>query len=421
MLISIGDELLHGRVVDTNAAWLSGRLEALGFRVHEIRGISDVEEQLVELLAEVTPKADLCVATGGLGPTADDRTRAAVARAAGVEHEFDERSWTEIQRWFEKRERPLDPSNKTQAFLPAGARSLPNHLGTAPGFLATIGSCRFAALPGVPSEMRGMTAEALEPVLGEVFGDRLRPLAHRTLWVLGPSEAELGSILEDRMVPGGPVEVGVTAKEGLLVVRVAAQSQAEVVQPIDASREEAERLALEVADDIVGRLGPMLLYRGEDSPSTALVHRLLRSKQTLASAESCTGGMLAAAWTDVPGSSAVFPGGFVVYSNEQKTVSLGVPRELLDAHGAVSELVAQSMAEGARRETGADFALATSGIAGPRGGSDEKPVGTVCFGLATPFGSRAWTRHFPNLGRDFVRQRSVWEATATMLRELGPG
>jgi nicotinamide-nucleotide amidase len=403
-VLAIGDELLHGASLDTNSQWLAGELERAGVVVQRFGLTGDEPGELRALIAEACARADVVVATGGLGPTLDDRTRDVVAELLGGPLWFDAASWQQIQAWLTSRGRPVPASNRRQAMLPPGAVAIPNPAGTAPGFAVAIGRARFFALPGVPREMRAMMAASVLPAIAALPG--LLPTAQRWLRVLGPSEAALGERIAPFMVPGRMPAVGITASGGLLTVRIVANAPTAAAAAAACEQTAAELRPL---------LGDWLFAEGEVELPALVLQRLRERRRTLACAESCTGGLLLARLTDVPGSSDVLLGGVVAYANAAKTALLGVPEDLLAAHGAVSEPVAAAMAQGVRARLGADLGVATTGIAGPSGGSEAKPVGTVCFGIADSVGVRAWTLRIPDLGRVFVRDRAVFECWKALL------
>ncbi|MBX3463900.1 MAG: competence/damage-inducible protein A [Planctomycetes bacterium] len=405
-VLAIGDELVHGGMLDTNSKWIAGQLEAIGLAVRRFTVTSDDPGDLRAALAEVCARADVVVATGGLGPTLDDRTRDVVAELRGGPLWFHAPSWDRLRGWLQGRGRPVPDSNRRQAMLPPGAVPLDNPIGTAPGFAVPLGRAELFVLPGVPREMQRMLLEQVVPRLAARPG--LEPVAQHWLRVLGPSEAALGERIEPYMAAGRNPAVGITASGGLLTVRLVAAA---------ASREAAHAACLATAAELRPLLGDWLFAEGTEELHELVAARLAAARRTLAVAESCTGGLLAARLVDVAGVSAVFQGGVVAYSDASKQALLGVPADLLHAHGAVSEPVAAAMAAGARQRFHADFAVATTGIAGPEGGSPQKPVGTVCFALARPAGVAAWTVRIPDLGRVFVRDRAVFEVWRALLRE----
>lgn len=407
-ILAIGDELIHGALLDTNSKWLAGELERLGAVVHRFTVTSDDPGQLRAAIADACARSDVVVATGGLGPTLDDRTRDVVAELLGGPLAFDAISWAQVQDYLHKRGRQVPDSNRRQAFFPPGATPIPNAVGTAPGFDVRIGRARFFAMPGVPREMHVLAAQYVLPAVAAMPG--LTPTAQLWLRILGPSEALLGERIEPFMVPGRNPAVGITATGGLLTIRIVATAL---------SRTAAEAASEATAAELRPLVREWLFAEGTVDLPELVVQRLMASGRTLALAESCTGGLIAARLTDLAGVSKVFAGGVVAYSNASKVALLGVPEAVLAEHGAVSEATAAAMADGARQRFAADLALATTGIAGPDGGSPDKPVGTVCFGLATAAGARAWTVRIPDLGRVFVRERAMFEGWRALLAERG--
>ncbi|MHC4512562.1 MAG: CinA family nicotinamide mononucleotide deamidase-related protein [Planctomycetota bacterium] len=404
-VLAIGDELVDGQALDTNSRWLADELALLGFQVDRFTVVRDDEAALQAAIVECCSRAGVVIATGGLGPTADDRTRQAAAKAAGCDLAFDAASWQHIQDRFARRGRRVHESNRQQAFLPASAQVIENRWGTAPGFAVAIGDAMFYALPGVPREMKHMFATGVVQHLRQHAGDedevRQEPLHFHNLYVLGCTEASLGERIKEFM--HGDTRVGVTASSGLLTIRIAARSEA---------------AAMATAAEIRPRLGRLLVCEGRDGLVSRVAQELIEQDVTCAVAESCTGGLLAAALTDVPGISEVFLAGVVTYDNSAKVRYLGVPAGLIEHHGAVSLEVAEAMARGVVFRTGAYMGVAITGIAGPGGGTEEKPVGTVCFGLAMGGDVVTHECRFGDLGRNFIRRRSVWEALAMMHRGL---
>jgi nicotinamide-nucleotide amidase len=312
----------------------------------------------------------LVLINGGLGPTPDDLTREALAEALGRRLLEDADSLRRIRSLFEQWQRPMPAANERQAWLPEGAQAIENARGTAPGIEVKLGSSRIFAMPGVPKEMMAMFEQSIEPT---VAADGAGAIVTRTLNCFGASEANIAGQIEDLMRIGREPTVGITACEGVIGVRVFARGD-------DA---EAAQAAAEIdAAEVRRRLGPLIFGEQEQTLQEAVATLLFETCRTVSVAESCTGGLLAKRLTDVPGSSDYFLGGLVTYANEAKVAQLAVAPELIERHGAVSEEVAQVMAEGCRIRFDTDYALSVTGIAGPGGGTPDKPVGLVYIGLA---------------------------------------
>lgn len=406
-IVAIGDELVHGAMLDTNSRWIAGELEANGLPVQRFTVVGDAPDPLRTALGEACQRADVVVTTGGLGPTVDDRTRDAVAELVGGPLWFDEPSWEHIQGYLRGRKRPIPESNRRQAEFPPGAVVLDNPIGTAPGFRVRVHRAELFVLPGVPREMQRMFEAHVLPFVASLPDHR--PTAQHYLFVVGPSEALLGERVATFMAADRNPVVGITASGGLLTIRIVATAR---------SRAEAEGACAATAAELRPSLGEWLCGEGRGTLPELVAERLLARGVTFAIAESCTGGLAAGKLTEVAGISGVFCGGVVAYTNAAKQELLGVPAGLLEEHGAVSEPVAAAMAAGAAARLSADLAVGITGVAGPGGGTAEKPVGTVCFGLWHQGRSRAWTLRVPDLGRTFVRERSVIEAWVAVLRAL---
>ncbi|MFO0714292.1 MAG: competence/damage-inducible protein A [Sandaracinus sp.] len=369
-LLAIGTELSRGELVNTNSSWLAGRLIALGLEPTEHVIVPDELGRIVSTLRDLASRHEVIVSTGGLGPTTDDLTSEAAARAIDRPLVSNEAGLEAIRRRFALIGRPMGPSNEKQALLPETATMLPNSDGTAPGFAIDVGRARAFFLPGVPREMERMFEEQVEPALA--------PRASRTthqihLRTFGEGESAVGEKLAgiEAALPG--ITIGYRASFPEVEVKVLARA-------VDGSQ--AEALAERGAAQVRERLGAIVYGEGDDS-FPAYVGRVMRDRGlTLALAESCTGGLAGQLLTSVPGSSEYVLLDAVTYSNASKIQLLGVHAELIRAYGAVSSEVATEMAEGALRISSAHLAASITGIAGPGGGTDEKPVGTVWLGLA---------------------------------------
>jgi len=400
-IVAIGSELVSGQSLDTNSRWLSAELGALGIAVGFHTTIGDDMDDNVAAFRIASERADLVLTTGGLGPTQDDLTREALALAAGVGLREDPESLAAIAALFARRNRPMSERNRLQANLPEGSEALPNPIGTAPGIWMTIGRAAFASMPGVPSEMRRMFQDQVVPRL------RLRhwverAIVHRKIALFGRGESDIEAQALDLTARGHVPEVGITASDATISFRI----RGEGLTPEAAWAQTEETAAL-----IRERFGPLVLGEGATDVADALVDELRRTGATLATAESCTGGLVAHLITAIPGVSAHYQGGVVSYANEAKTAFLGVPDELIRAHGAVSPEVAAAMAEGVRGRFGVDLAISTTGVAGPGGGTPEKPVGLVYLGLATRDGVEVRRVEIgPEQPRDVVQRRSAKQA-----------
>lgn len=410
-ILSVGDELVLGQSLDTNSRWLSRRLFELGIVPVEHATVPDDRATHAEALRRLAARADLIVCTGGLGPTADDLTRAALADATADVLVEDSVALSSIEAFLAARGRGVSPLNRTQALRPSRSEWLENAHGTAPGLAASIGNCDVLCVPGPPAEMIPMFEAHCVPRLRPAAGRALRT---RSLHCVGLGESDLAERLGALMARDRNPTVGTTASGGVVSVRVRA---------VAASENEADRLLADDEDKVRRIAGPHLFGADGETIAGAVIGELIRRGRGLAVAESCTGGLLGAMLTQVPGASAVFRGGWIVYDNRAKTADLGVPASMLGpgGPGAVSALVAAAMAEGALSrgaDRGADTALAITGIAGPDGGSAEKPVGTVYIALAQS-GVPTDVRRFSMVGdRESIRRWSALSALAMLWMHL---
>jgi nicotinamide-nucleotide amidase len=376
-ILSTGDEIRSGALADTNSAWLAQKLEETGVDVLRHNSVGDDIDMIATVIREIGTRADIALVTGGLGPTTDDLTAEAAAEAAGVSLLPDAKALQSIEDYFASRSRPMPESNRKQAMIPQGAETLYNPVGTAPGFSLTVGKCRFFFMPGVPFEMRHMYENQVLPRIQTRMGPDRPCHITRTLSSFGMPESIVGELLADlpSLFPG--IRLGLRAKFPEIQVKLYAVDES--AEKVNANLKAAEAWVLEKMGDKI--------FSHTEEPIEAIVGQMLREKNaTLAVAESCTGGLISSRMTDVSGSSDYFLFGGVTYSNEAKIRVLGVSEETLRRFGAVSEETVREMAEGVRRVAGAAYGLATSGIAGPLGGTAEKPVGTLCVGLAGPRG-----------------------------------
>ncbi|MBX9656097.1 competence/damage-inducible protein A [bacterium] len=371
-IISVGSELTSGVSLDTNGQWLSARLAEVGIEVAFHTTVADDMEANVGVFDIATKRADLVLVTGGLGPTLDDLTREALAKVAGVDLVFDQPSFDRLQQIFQYLKRPMPERNRVQAYFPSGSTVVPNENGTAPGIWLEVGQSLVVCMPGVPREMKPMFTNWVLPRLLQRFGAG-KVIVHRTLRCFGAGESHVEQMLGEFTKRGRHPEVGITVSEATISLRVTAKA---------GSTDEARSLIDPDITKIREILGPLVFGEEDDQLQNVVGRLLLNLNVTLSTAESCTGGMLGEWLTQLPGISSVYMGGVVSYANEAKKDLLGVSQEILDQHGAVSEECAAAMALGCQKRFHTDLAVSITGIAGPHGGTPEKPVGLVYVGLA---------------------------------------
>jgi len=405
-ILSVGGELVAGQTVDTNSAYLARRLGERGIEAAEHCTVGDDLAEIIAAISRLARDADVLIITGGLGPTEDDLTRRALADATGSQLLLNERRLAVLEEFFRSRGRQMAENNRRQAMIPAGAEPLENPVGTACGIAARLGRCRIFAVPGVPREMRQMFADQVAPRLPHCP----RVILHRWIHTFGLGESDVGAKIADLMALRSGSKVGTVVEAGVVSVRITVNA---------ADRTEVERRAGRLTDEIKRRLGSLVFGQDGETMASAVGSLLRDRRATLAAAESCTGGMLGEMITGVPGSSDYFLGGIVAYADQAKLALLAVPGRLLATRGAVSEQVAAAMATGCRRRFESDYALSVTGIAGPGGGSEEKPVGLVFTGLARPDGIEV-QRHLLTGDRQVVRTRAALSALNSLrLRLMG--
>lgn len=374
-ILSIGTELTIGQTVDTNAAWLAQQLAALGIPCPRFATVGDDRAAIGGAIREAAGDADVVLVSGGLGPTLDDLTRFALADVLGTELVLHAASLEHIAEFFRRRRRSMPDANQVQAMIPRGAEAIENTCGTAPGMRARVMKADVYLMPGVPVEMRTMFDRDIRPRLASASGGAV--ILQHTLHTFGMPESLLGEAIADLMRADRNPHVGTSAADLVISVRINARG---------ASGAEAARLLNADVAEIRRRLGDVVFGEQGETLAGAVATRLTTGGQTIATAESCTGGLIAKRLTDIPGSSSYFVQGLVTYANEAKHRLLGIPMELIERHGAVSAEVAEAMAASCRRLAGTDYALSATGIAGPTGATPTKPVGLVYLGLADATG-----------------------------------
>jgi len=400
-ILITGQEILTGDVTDRNSARIAQELEEIGLKVTRHNCVGDDMEEIVGVIKEISGRSDVAVVTGGLGPTADDITSEAAAKSAGVELVLNKPALFAIENYFKSRKRHMNVSNRKQAMLPAGSECLFNPVGTAPGFYLRIGGCSFFFIPGVPFEARTMLSDSVLPRIKEIQGNKREVNLVKTLSIFGLTESEIGERLAGLTTQFSGVRLGIRAKFPEIHVKLYGHCKDE---------KDLNRRIEKASDWVLSKMGDKAFSSDGRSMETVVGGRLVEKKATLAIAESCTGGLISHWLTNVSGSSNYFLFSGVTYSNEAKINVLGVSSEVLKHYGSVHEETVKQMAVGAKRVAGATYGLATSGIAGPTGGTDDKPVGTVCIGLATPYTSNGFRFFFPFNRR--LRNKKIFAMTA---------
>jgi nicotinamide-nucleotide amidase len=417
-IVSIGNELLTGQTVNTNASYLSERLLSISIPVVNSYTIGDDIDSIVRAFNLAAGDADIILATGGLGPTDDDLTRQAMAKFLNKELQFHKELWLgHLGRVFTGW-KPVPPeNNKVQAYIPAGAKAIENNLGTAPGIRAESNGKLFFAMPGVPSEMKQMFEESILPELKNLSTGQA--VVIRKLKCFGVSESAIADLVERASSPlkhtakmavplmqrGRNPLVNCTVDFGVITLTIIATAK---------DKGKASQMAEKDEKSLRDKLGELIYGTGEQTLAEVVGEQLARQKKTLAVAESCTGGLLAKLITDISGASGYFTHGWITYSNPAKTTELGVPSDLIEKYGAVSEQVAEAMAQGARKKAATDFAIAITGIAGPDGATKEKPVGLVYISVDSDNGCDTQCYLFSG-GRDSIRLRAA-QTALNMLR-----
>jgi len=400
-ILAIGDELILGQSLDTNTQTIANALTNAGVIIHEHATVPDDLTQLTDAIIRLTKTADLLITTGGLGPTKDDLTRQALAKALNQPLIEDPKALKQIRTWFTSRNRDMPKANRVQALRPNDAHMLTNDHGTAPGLAARLYNCNIFALPGPPAEMQPMFNREILPTLQNPDAP---PVTTRILYTAGLGESYIAGKLAELMHRDHPVLIGTTASLGLVAIRI------RTTLDKDAAQNQIDQAEVKIRKC----LAPAVFSDKHTLPAY-LIDRLTERNETLGTCESCTAGLVAKLITDPPGSSAAFNGSLITYTNELKQKLAAVPANIIQNHGAVSPQCAQAMAEGARLQLETTHALAITGIAGPTGDTPTKPVGTVYIARASN-NAPTDTRHFLFKGsRDIIRH---WAATTalTLLR-----
>ncbi len=407
-IVSIGNELLNGRTLDTNAHWLSTQLLELGIPTEEVWVVGDDIDHIVSCFRQASEVGNIILVTGGLGPTDDDLTRQALAKFLGVELEFKQDLYDGLKAFFEGRKVAMASINAVQAYIPKGTKVIANPIGTAPGMHASFNGRDLFSVPGVPVEMKSMYQEYIYPVLASQKSGPV--VLTERIHCYGAGESTIAQQLGNRMKRGQNPLLNCTVSGGDITLHVVATAD---------DFQHAKSMIEQQKQEIVSILGP-LVYSTEDETLPEVVGKLLRKrKMTLATAESCTGGLIGKLLTDAAGSSDYYLGGWITYSNESKMRDLGVPKELLETYGAVSEPAAKAMALGAQSKASANAAIGISGIAGPGGGTDQKPVGLVFIAVAAGQDVEVREFRFAPLSREMIRQRAALTALNMLRLKLG--
>lgn len=404
-ILAVGTEILLGNIVNTNAQYIASRLADLGIEVYHQSVVGDNRERLKEAFELAFSRADIVITTGGLGPTKDDLTKETAFEFFKKEAVIHEDLLKDLEEHFKKLNVPLGENNKKQAVFPKDAIIMPNNNGTAPGCIIEEKGKILAVLPGPPREMKAMFEESLVPYLKKFQSS---VLVSKTLRIIGIGESAVAEIIDDILENSKNPTVAPYAKSGEVTLRITAKAKSE---------DECERLIIPVEKEIRDRLGVAVYGEGESTIDEVVSKMLIDKNLTIATAESCTGGLLAGSIINYPGVSSVFKEGFVTYSNEAKMKRLSVKKETLDKFGAVSKETAEEMAIGAAKAAGTDVSISTTGIAGPGGGSKDKPVGLVYVGIYVKGKVKTKELHLTG-DRQWIRNMTVMKALDFLRREL---
>ncbi|WP_326492567.1 competence/damage-inducible protein A [Alicyclobacillus dauci] len=405
-LLAVGSEILLGQISNSHAQFISQELAKHGLYVYHHGAVGDNEARIQAAFEAAVKRSNVVIVTGGLGPTADDLTKEALAKFLGRDLVLSEEALAHLNQYFAGRNRKMPDENRKQAYCIDGGTLIPNENGTAPGQYIFARNVHFFLLPGPPLEMRPMLTKSVVPQLLSVFGGK-QALISRVLHFCGIGESDVDEQVQDLTANENPT-VAPLAGEGEMLLRITATSS---------TRDAALEAIASVETDIRSRFGPYI-YGVDDDTLPSVVGRVLRERaETLAVAESCTGGMLAGLLTDIPGSSDYFLGGVVAYDNRVKESLLDVPSTVLERHGAVSEETAKAMAEGVRSRLVTTYGIGITGIAGPSGGTPEKPVGLVYVAVSDSFGTEVHRLQY-RVSRTQVRVRTCKQALWRLLNRI---
>jgi len=397
-IISIGNELLSGQTVDTNASWLSDNLFSIGIPVVSGYTVGDDIDRIKHALEMSISDAEMVFITGGLGPTKDDLTRDALAKTLNVELQLDEASLNHISEFFKKRTLKMPETNTIQAYIPQGAKPILNALGTAPGIRAESKGKLIFAMPGVPAEMKKMFLDSILPDVKNIT-KKSRQLCYavKKLKCFGAGESAIAELIGDYMKRERNPLINSTVHHGITTLHIIAAAK---------DKKTAQKLVKDDQNNLRDILKEYVFGTDEQTLAEVVAEKLIAQNKTIATAESCTGGLLAKLLTDIPGASVYFIGGWITYSNKAKVEQLSVPPELIERFGAVSEEVAAEMATQAAKKAKADYAIGITGIAGPTGGTEQKPVGLVYISVSAQNQCDVKRLIFPS-DRDSIRIRTA--------------
>ncbi len=408
-ILATGDEIRSGALVDSNSAHISQKLEEIGISVIRHSCVGDDPIILTAILREIGGRTDICVVTGGLGPTSDDLTSESAAKAAEVELVLNKKALSSVENFFRTRKRLFTSSNKKQALLPYGSECIFNPVGSAPGFSLKIDKCLFFFLPGVPPEMRKMLSDKVLPHIKKLQGKTKTYCQNRMIPTFGLTEAAVNEKLDGFSDLFKELKLGLRANFPVIQVKLYGTGEDE---------NDLNKLLDKASGWISNKFGQKILSVNGNSMERVVGDLLVKNKATIAVAESCTGGLISHLFTNVSGSSDFFLFSGVTYSNQSKIKVLGVSPSTLEINGAVHEETAKEMAKGVRRISGATYGLSTTGIAGPDGGTENKPVGTVCIGLSTPAIDYAHRFHFSFFNRLMNKKIFAMTALDLLRKEL---